>query len=83
MEQPIKRFAHLVKIINSKYFSDLGNIEFIMDEKNQIEIIKIIPHKGIHKDIQFILTIKFQEHDKWPFVYIDYEIYDKIKTSDT
>ena len=64
MEQSIKRFAHLVKIINSKYFSDLGNIKFIMDEEIQINIIKIISHKEIHKDIQYILTIKFQEQNK-------------------
>ena len=82
MEQPIKRFAHLVKIINSTYFDDLGKIELIINDDIQINIIKIkiIPHQGIHKDIEYILTIKFQEQDNWPLVYIDSEIYNKIKT---
>ena len=29
MEQPIRRFAHLVKVINSQYFNDLGKIELL------------------------------------------------------
>ena len=83
MEQPIKRFTHLVKVINSTYFDDLGKIELIINDNIQIDIIKInvIPHQGIHKDIEYILTIKFQEHGGWPLVYIDSEIYDKIKTN--
>lgn len=82
MEQPIKRFAHLVKIINSTYFSDLGKTELIIDDNTQIDIIKIkiIPHEGIHKEIEYTLTIKFQEQGNWPLVYIDSEIYDKVKT---
>jgi len=81
MEQPIRRFAHLVKVINSTYFNDLGKIELIINDDIQIDIIKIkvIPYQGIHKDIEYIITIKFQESN-WPFVYIDSEIYDKIKT---
>ena len=83
MEQPIRRFAHLVKVINSTYFDDLGKIELSINDDIQIDIIKIsvIPHQGIHKDIQYILTIKFQEYGGWPLVYIDSEIYDKIKTN--
>jgi len=82
MDQPIKRFAHLVKVINSTYFNDLGKIELIIDDNTQIDIIKIkiIPHEGIHKEIEYILTIKFQEQGNWPLVYIDSEIYDKVKT---
>lgn len=82
MEQPIKRFAHLIKIINSTYFSDLGKTELIIDDNTQIDIIKIkiIPHEGIHKEIEYTLTIKFQEQGNWPLVYIDSEIYDKVKT---
>jgi len=82
MEQPIIRFAHLVKVINSPYFDDLGKVEMIINNDSQIDIIKIkiIPHQGIHKDIEYIITIKFQGHNNWPWVYIDSEIYDKIKT---
>ena len=83
MEQPIRRFAHLVKVINSTYFNDLGKIELIINDDIQIDIIKIkiIPYQGIHKDIEYILTIKFQEDNNWPLVYIDSEIYDKVKTN--
>jgi hypothetical protein len=79
----MKRFAHLVKIINSTYFDDLGKIELVINDDIQIDIIKIkiIPHQGLHKDIEYILTVKFQEYNNWPLVYIDSEIYDKIKTS--
>lgn len=82
MEQPIKRFAHIVKVINTGYFNDLGKIELVIDNDMQIDIIKIkiIPYEGIHKDIEYIITIKFQEQNNWPLVYIDSEIYDKIKT---
>jgi hypothetical protein len=84
MEQPIRRFAHIVKVINSTYFDDLGKLELIINDDIQIDIIKIkvIPHQGIHKDIEYIITIKFQEHNNWPLVYIDSEIYDKIKTKE-
>ena len=79
MEHPIKRFANIVKIVNSEYFNDLGKIELIINDDINIIKLKIIPHEGIHKNIEYILTIKFQEQN-WPLIYIDSEIYDKIKT---
>ena len=103
MEQQLKRFANIVKIVNSEYFNDLGKVELIINDnidmtlwvnsllRNDIIKFKIIPHEGIHKNIEYILTIKFQEQNWphiWPFgsiccvatIYIDSEIYDKIKT---
>ena len=74
-----RRFIHLVKVIDNKYFKDLGDIELIDEDNINILKIKVVPHEGIHKDIEYILTIKFQENS-WPLVYIDSEIFDKIKT---
>ena len=34
-----------------------------------------------YKNFLYIITIKFQEDRTWPLIYIDSEIYDKIKTS--
>jgi len=84
MENPIKRFEHIVKVINNNFFDDLGKIELIINE-NDIQInnlkIKVTPHEGVHKNIEYQLTIKFQESKTWPLVYIDSEIYDRIKTT--
>ena len=79
MEQQLKRFANIVKIVNSEYFNDLGKVELIINDnidmtlwvnsllRNDIIKFKIIPHEGIHKNIEYILTIKFQEQN-WPHI---------------
>jgi len=77
MNTPLKRFHSI-----SKYnYSDLGQVD-ILDEST-LDIMKIVctPYEGIHKDISYTLTIKFQEDEQWPFIYIDSEIFDKIKTN--
>ena len=53
-----------------------------MDESTIENIkIRVVPHEGVHKDVNYIITIKFQEEGNWPLIYIDSDIYDKIKTN--
>jgi len=81
MTTAMKRVLNISKSIDNGYYEDLGKIGIM--EESTLEIIKItcIPHEGIHKNLEYIITIKFQEDGNWPFVYIDSEIYDKIKTT--
>ena len=77
MATPLKRFRD----ISAGNYVDYGQIDIIAEEDN-LENIKItcIPYEGIHEKIKYTITLKFQEDGNWPLVYIDSEIYDKIKT---
>jgi hypothetical protein len=83
MESSHFRFRNIINKINDDYYKDLAKVELYSNEENTLEVIKIkvIPYEGIHKNIEYILTIKFQEPSSWPFVYIDSILYDKIKTT--
>ena len=81
MEQPIKRFHTIMSAISSNYFEELGQIESTEDSTLEVLKIKVIPSEGIHKNIEYTITCKFQESGSWPFLFIDSEIYDKIKTN--
>ena len=80
MNTQLKRFRDISKSIYTGYYTDLGQTDII--EESTLENIKIscIPHEGIHEKIKYTITIKFQEDRNWPHVYIDSEIYDKVKT---
>ena len=81
MEQPIKRLSNISKAIYGKYYSDLGETKITEDSTMQDVKIKVIPNEGFHENLEYIITIKFQEEGNWPLVYINSEIFDKIKTS--
>jgi hypothetical protein len=76
----IKLFHAISKSIYSDQYKDLGLV--FIDEESTIHniILSVFPKDGFHKDIQYIITLKFQNDDSWPLVYIDSEIFDKIKT---
>jgi len=80
MNTQLKRLQDISKSIYTGYYDDLGQTDII--EESTLENIKItcIPYEGIHAKIKYTITIKFQEDGNWPLVYIDTEIYDKIKT---
>jgi len=80
MEEPIKRFHNISKCIYGKYYNDLGKTEITEDSNLETIKIKVIPHEGIHSGLEYILTIKFQEQGNSPLVFVDSEIFDKIKT---
>jgi|TARA_Y100000389_G_scaffold9287_1_gene8661 hypothetical protein len=81
MTTQVKRFRDITKVVYGGYYTDLGNTE-IMDDST-LENIKlcVVPHEGIHQYVKYIITIKFQEEGSWPLIYIDSELYDKIKTN--
>jgi hypothetical protein len=81
MENSIKRFNNILKVIHSKYYSDLGEVEIIEYENIENIKIKVIPTEGIHAKLEYIITIKFQEEGNWTLVYIDSKLFDKIKTN--
>ena len=81
MEQPIKRFYHISKAVGDNYYSDLGDTTITEESTCENIQIKVIPNEGIHANIEYTITLHFQEEGQWPFVYIDSEIFDKIKTS--
>jgi len=77
----LKIFRDIIKSVYNGYYIDLGQTDVL--EESTLENIKInvIPHEGVHKNVNYIITIKFQEEDNWPLIYIDSEIFDKIKTN--
>jgi hypothetical protein len=81
METPIKRFREITKAVYGNYYSDLGETDITEDSTLDNLKIKVIPNEGIHASLEYIITIKFQKEGEWPLVYIDSEIFDKIKTS--
>ena len=86
MSNSLRRYYDIIKSMSSDLYKGLGEIELIPpedSEENNIEKIKItfIPKEGIHADLKYTITIKFRNDGEWPLVYIDSEIYDKIKTT--
>ncbi len=81
MTTQLKIFRNITKAVYTGYYTDLGQIDLI--EESTLENIKInvLPHESVHKNLNYIITSKFQEEGNWPLIYIDSEIYDKIKTT--
>ncbi len=81
MEQ--RRYINIIKAIKNNIYKDLGTVyldeEIAYDDIRTIQFI-VIPHEGIHSGKPYTILLKFQENEGWPFIYIDSEIYDKIKT---
>jgi hypothetical protein len=80
MSTELKKYRTITKAIFTGYYADLGNVDIMEDSTLEIIKIKVTPFEGVHKNIEYIITIKFQEEGNWPLVYIDSKIYDKIKT---
>ncbi len=78
MTQP-KIYSEIISNLFNDYYKDLGSVSLSNDSGDNINIIKIkvIPFEGFHKEKPYVITLKFID-DKWPLVYIDSEIYDKI-----
>jgi len=79
-QTPIKRFHSITKALYGNKYEDLGITKMTDDSTLDNVEIQVIPHEGIHKGKEYTITCKFQECGNWPLVYIDSEIYDKIKT---
>ncbi len=73
-----KRFLDISKAIYTNYYTNLGEIDIEDDSTLECIKIKVIPHEGIHSNKPYKITLKFT--DDWPLIYIDSELFDKIKT---
>ena len=80
-QMPVKRFRNISRAVYGNHYSDLGVTEITDDSTLQDIKIKVIPREGIHAEKEYTITVKFQEEGSWPCVYIDSEIFDKIKTN--
>lgn len=84
MKQNLKWYTSIIKSLINENYNDLGTIRYEMDDDITKIIIKIIPHEGVHKDIEYILTLKYRkdsnENTTWPGIYVDSLLFDKIKT---
>jgi hypothetical protein len=78
---PVKRMRSIIKAIHDNKYSDLGVIEMPEDSNLETIKIKVIPHEGFHRGIEYVLRFHFYEDNSWPLLYIDSPMYDKIKTS--
>lgn len=81
----IKWFKSIVKSLVSENYNNLGNITYDLENDDITKIIiKVIPYEGVHKDIEYTLTLKYRkdsnEKTTWPGIYVDSELFDKIKT---
>lgn len=81
MTTSLKRLRDISKAVHTGYYNDLGETELVDEDTLENIKIRVVPHEGVHKQVNYIITIKFQEEGKWPLIYIDSEIYDKIKTN--
>lgn len=80
MESEIKRLYNIIKKINRGFYKDLAKVEYIENDNIKILKIKVTPFEGIHKNVSYIITCKFQGIRVWPHIFIDSKLYDKIKT---
>lgn len=81
MTTPLHRFRNITKAIDQDFYKELALVELMEDSDLENMKIKVIPNEGIHKAKEYIITIKFNGVAEWPYIFIDSEIYDKIKTS--
>jgi hypothetical protein len=79
-QPPIQRFRAISKAVYGQNYSDLGETDITEDSTLDVVKIKVTPHEGVHANSEYTITIKFQEEGSWPLVYVDSELFDKIKT---
>ena len=81
MTTELKRFRNITRAIYSGNYADLGQTELVDESTLENIKINVLPHEGIHMNVNYTITIKFQKEGNWPLIYIDSEIFDKIKTN--
>jgi hypothetical protein len=84
MNTKLRRFYNITKSFNNNYYNNLGKVEIIIDNDDELSLdfikFMVIPFEGIHKNVKYIVTLKYKEDNKWPLVFVDSDIFDKIKT---
>ena len=79
--RPDKIIRIIGNTIQERYYSDLAEVE-LSDESNLKEmILKVTPCEGFHANVEYTLSIKFQDEEGWPFIHIYSNIFDKITSA--
>jgi len=73
----MRQILAISRAVRDGFYQDLGEIEVLETTLEELKI-KVIPHEGHHASIEYIITLKWDE--EWPLVFIDSEIFDRIKT---
>ena len=80
MNNLMKKFCCISKAIYGNYYENIANVEILDESTLKIIKIKAIPYEGIHANTEYTITIQWNSESEWPYIYIDSEIFDKIKT---
>jgi len=83
VNKKLRRISNIIRSFNNGYYNDLGKVEIIIDNNElSLDSIKfmVIPFEGIHKNVKYIVTLKYQKDNNWPLVFIESDIFNKIKT---
>jgi hypothetical protein len=74
----LQRYRQILLSFNNNYYDNLGIVNFIDTDDMNIIKFSVKPFEGFHKDVEYIITLKF--NSGWPYIFIDSNIYDQIKT---
>jgi hypothetical protein len=61
MTTSLRRFYDITMAVSKGYYTDLGETELIDEDNIENIKIRVVPHEGVHKHVNYIITIKFQE----------------------
>jgi len=73
----MNRILSIARAARDGFYSDLGETEVVETTLEELKI-KVIPSEGHHSCIEYVITLKWEE--EWPLVFVDSEIFDRIKT---
>ena len=76
----IKIFHEISKAVYTNRYETLGLVTIDDISTMKTIILNVIPHDGFHKDIQYNITLKYHDDNSWPYLYIDSDIFNQIKT---
>ena len=76
-----KVFRSIGRAIRSDMYKDLGLVEMVEDCSLDAIQFDVVPHEGVHKGIPYRITLKIDNIQNWPKLFVDSAIYDRIKTS--
>ena len=79
--QILKIHRDVERAICASYYNELCDVEILEESTLEIMKLRVNPRDGIHAGLDYVISLHFREVGQWPAVYIDSNIYDKIKTS--
>jgi hypothetical protein len=83
-----KRLISIFEAISNNFYESLGSVELLENDDINIIHLKVIPYEGFHSNKPYFLKLNFQQQSEncskfseYPLIYIDSELFDKIKTN--